>query len=91
VGIGRQLRIREDKWLPRNKELSKLFPRAKIDKEAGVEVLIGWNSNEWHPNRLRELFDVGMVKAICQIPIGSMTSSDVPIWNATTYKWRGHC
>jgi hypothetical protein len=36
-------------------------------------------------------FDVGMVKAICQIPIGSMTSSDVPIWNATTYKWRGHC
>jgi hypothetical protein len=66
------------------KRLLVLQPKEEINKEARVADLIDWTSKGWQTNRLRKLFDVGTFQAICQIPIGSINNSDVPIWNATS-------
>jgi hypothetical protein len=41
--------------------------------------LIDWTSQGWRINQLLELFDKGMIAAICQISIGSVNNSDLSL------------
>jgi hypothetical protein len=80
VGNGGKMRLWKDKLLNQSIVLKSQYPREGQNEDARVADVIDWDSNGWNPNWLHELFDVGTVEAICQIPIGSINNANVPIW-----------
>jgi hypothetical protein len=83
-GEWEQIRIWKDQWLPPHLVLSILYPRQGLLEEAHVANTIDQDTRGWNTTLIRKVLREINADIICQIPHGSLNSSDKQIWSATT-------
>lgn len=76
VGDGKQIRIREDVWLPRGR----IGGGANLNEPTTVAELIVPEEKEWDVAKLKEMFDEQVINEILSIPLSSNSSMDRIAW-----------
>lgn len=80
VGMGNQVRVWRDKWIPRLSTYKVITPEKPSLKDALVYELINWETKEWDRDKIDQWFLPKDRDEILSIPLSTTSNRDRLIW-----------
>ncbi|XP_028117729.1 uncharacterized protein LOC114315309 [Camellia sinensis] len=83
VGNGAQIRIWQDKWVPRPFSFKICTPPSHLDVNAKVSALIDHDVGNWDEGVLGACFPPSEIEIIKSVPICPLLAEDILVWHYT--------